>query len=169
MMKITSILCSLFSGNVVADHLQVGSLAPHFSAKTHEGGTFNLFERKGKWTVLYFYPKDDTPGCTKQACAFRDSIELIRKQDAEVYGISRDDTKSHQKFVEKYHLNFPLLADPQGTITKAFGAEGLMGFPKRWTFIIDPELTIRWIQKNVDPAQNASEVAREVERLKKSK
>src|SRR5690606_11227439 len=103
--------------------LKIGDTAPLFKAKTQEGSEFDLSTRKGEWTVLYFYPKSDTPGCTKQACAFRDNIEKIRGQDAEVYGISVNSVKDQAKFHEKYHLNFTLLADPQAEVVKLYGTK----------------------------------------------
>ena len=148
--------------------LEVGTTAPLFSTHTTDNILFKLQERTGKWTVLYFYPKDDTPGCTNQACAFRDTIDLIRKQNAEVYGISQDNVASHKKFTEKYQLNFLLLADTDGKISRAYGTDGVLGFSKRWTFIIDPARKIRWLQKDVDPAYNAKEVAMVLEQLQKS-
>ena len=148
-----------------ADAPPVGSAAPTFQLRSTEGSDFSLDARKGKWTVLYFYPKDDTPGCTRQACAFRDSIQVIRKQGAEVYGISQDSVESHKQFISKHQLNFPLLADVKGEVSKRYGADGTFGFSKRWTFIVDPELKIRWVQKNVDPALNAKEVAAQLTSL----
>lgn len=145
--------------------LAVGSPAPPFTIKTETNEDFVLESRKGWWTVLYFYPKDGTPGCTKQACAFRDGIELIRKQGAEVYGVSQDGVERHRKFVEEHKLNFGLLADVKGEVAKAYGADGVLGFSKRWTYIMGPDLTVRWVKKNVDPALNAKEVATELEKL----
>jgi thioredoxin-dependent peroxiredoxin len=167
-MTLKSLVGSFFTGTVIAGEvLSLGAQAPLFSAKNHAGAPFSLADRKGNWTVLYFYPKDDTPGCTKQACAFRDSIDVIRKRGAEVFGISRDSVENHRKFIEKHKLTFPLLSDAEGSISKAYGADGMFGFSKRWTFIVDPELRIRWIQRDVDPAMNASEVASELDRLVK--
>ena len=110
--------------------------------------------------MLYFYPKADTPGCTKQACAFRDSIKLIREQNAEVYGISTDNVESLQAFQQKYHLNFPLLSDPDAAVTEAYGVKmPIVKYAKRRTFIIDPQLVIRKIDEDVDPALDAQHVA----------
>jgi peroxiredoxin Q/BCP len=142
-----------------------GQAAPLFQLKTDKGVLFKLAEHKGQWTVLYFYPKDDTPGCTKQACAFRDSIAAIRKLGAEVYGLSQDSVESHQKFIAKHGLTFPLLADVDGSAAKGYGADGMLGYSKRWTFIVGPDLKVRWVQKNVDPALNAKEVAQEISKL----
>jgi thioredoxin-dependent peroxiredoxin len=167
-MKIWSLLIALFTTAAAAvDIAKVGNPAAPFSLKTDKGALFSLSDRKGKWTVLYFYPKDETPGCTKQACAFRDSIAVIRAQGAEVYGISKDDVESHQHFIAKHQLNFSLLADPDGKVIEAYGAKGMFGFAKRWTFIIGPDLTLRWKQTDVDPAMNAKEVTNVLRELQK--
>lgn len=162
---------SLFSTLIVpllshAKELQVGDPAPSVELLTSESEKFNLMERKGKWTVLYFYPKADTPGCTKQACAFRDNVEKIRKLDAEVYGVSADDVNDLKKFKEKHKLNFPLLADPKRKVIEAFGAAmPLLPVSKRWTFIIGPDLKVAAIEKDVDPAKDAQQVAQKLKSL----
>jgi peroxiredoxin Q/BCP len=151
-----------------AVELKAGDPAPLFSVQTQDGSEFDLAARKGQWTVLYFYPKADTPGCTKQACAFRDGIAVIRAEGAEVYGISTDTVQDQAAFHQKYHLGFPLLADPDGRVTNAYGAKmPSVTMSKRWTFIIDPTLTIRQVQRDVDPAIDAQRVATEIARLKK--
>jgi thioredoxin-dependent peroxiredoxin len=167
-MMILSILSSILGGRSQAASLQVGSPAPTFQTQTDKGEPFSLEHRQGKWSVLYFYPKDDTPGCTKQACAFRDSIEMIRNEGAEVFGISKDSVESHKKFVDKFKLNFPLLADPDGKIIKSYGVSGTLGFAKRWTFIVDPQLKVRAIQEDVNPTTNAADVANTLKELKKA-
>jgi len=149
--------------------LKAGDPAPLFTAKTQDGGVFSLASQKGQWTVLFFYPRAGTPGCTKQACAFRDSIKVIRDEGAEVYGISTDSVEDQAAFHKEHHLAFPLLADPDGTVTEAYGAKmPLLTMSKRWTFIIDPTLTIRQVQRDVDPAQDAQRVAAELARLKQA-
>ena len=149
--------------------LKTGNPAPLFTTKNHEGTPFSLSDRTGKWTVLYFYPKADTPGCTKQACAFRDSIEKIRELGAEVYGVSSDTVESLKKFHEKYHLNFPLLADPKAEIINSYEAKmPLLKIAKRWTFIVGPELKIRSIDQDVDPAMDAKKVAETIRELQKN-
>ena len=153
---------------VHAVELKVGDTAPEFSTKTHQGANFDLSSRKGKWTVLYFYPKAGTPGCTKQACAFRDNIESIRKLDAEVYGVSTDSVEAQSKFHVAQHLNFILLADPDLKIVALYGAKmPILSLSKRWTFIIDPTLKIRSINRDVDPVQDAKKVAASIEALRK--
>jgi peroxiredoxin Q/BCP len=152
----------------VASDLKLGDHAPALKLKTDQGTIFNLQSRKGQWTVLYFYPKAGTPGCTKQACAFRDSISQIRKLGAEVYGVSADNVEALQKFKKNQNLNFVLLADPKLDAIKAYGTKmPVVNISKRWTFIIDPELKIRSIDKNVDPVLDAKKVADTLQRLQK--
>jgi peroxiredoxin Q/BCP len=145
--------------------LQPGDDAPVFSAVADNGKTFDLESRRGHWTVLYFYPKAGTPGCTKQACAFRDGIDAIKKTGAEVYGISRDTLKAQRKFKKEHRLPFTLIADPHGEVIGAYGTEGFLGYSKRWTFLVDPSLTIRWVERDVDPALDAQRVAAELTKL----
>jgi peroxiredoxin Q/BCP len=157
----------IFSPLISAEEIKLGDTAPNFQTLTHENKNFDLSTRKGLWTVLYFYPKAETPGCTKQACAFRDTIELIRKQGADVFGISGDTVEDQEKFHKAHNLNFTLLADPEAKIISLYGSKiPLMKMSKRWTFIIDNELKIRSIEKDVDPAMDAARVAKEIEKLK---
>lgn len=150
-----------------AAELKPGDAAPLFRAATHDGGEFDLASRKGHWTVLFFYPKADTPGCTKQACAFRDNVKHLRAEGAEVFGISTDSVESQAAFHEKHRLAFTLLADPDGAVTKAYGAKmPVVNVSRRWTFVIDPTLTIRQVERDVDPALDAKRVAAEIAKLK---
>ena len=149
-----------FWGSGSASDLKVGDPAPGVKLKTDEGASFDLQSRKGQWTVLYFYPKADTPGCTKQACAFRDNISEIRKLGAEVYGVSADDIEALKKFKKNHNLNFTLLADPGLDVINEYGTKmPVVNISKRWTFVIDPELRIRAIEKDVDPVLDARRVA----------
>jgi len=159
-----------FVATAQAETLQVGQAAPTFQLQAQDGNQVSLAERKDKgWTVLYFYPKAGTPGCTKQACAFRDAIKTIRDQNAEVYGISTDEVKSLLSFHEKHKLTFTLLADPDAKITEAYGVKmPVVSIAKRWTFIIDPALIIRQIDNDVDPALDAQKVAESLKRLQAS-
>lgn len=116
--------------------LSVGTTAPDFTAKDTNGNTVNLSDFKGKTLILYFYPKDDTPGCTKEAQSFRDAYNEYQSKDIAVLGVSMDDEESHKKFTEKYNIPFPLLADSDGTLTKAYDVEG-GGYAKRVTYVID--------------------------------
>lgn len=140
----------------MTDWIEEGKKAPAFSLKATNGKTVKLSELKGKTVVLYFYPKDDTPGCTKEACAFRDRHAEIEKLGAVVLGVSPDDVASHGKFTEKFQLNFPLLADTDHAVAEKFGAwreknmygKKSMGV-QRSTFIIDGSGTVVKVWKKV--------------------
>lgn len=150
-----------------ADPPSIGSPAPLFRLPTHEGGEFDLAGRRGQgWTVLYFYPKAGTPGCTTQACAFRDAIDVIRRQGAEVFGISTDSVAALQAFHREHRLNFTLLADADALTTDAYGVKmPVLTMAKRRTFILDPDLIVRRIDEDVDPALDAQHVADSLKRL----
>lgn len=146
----------------------LNSPAPLFETKTQANVDFAMKNQKGRWTVLYFYPKAETPGCTKQACAFRDNITKITSLSADVYGISTDTVDAQAAFHKKHSLNFTLLADPDAKITTLYGSKmPVMSMSKRWTFIIDPELKIRSINKDVDPVKDAQQVADTLKDLQK--
>ncbi|MDM9380829.1 peroxiredoxin [Chlorogloeopsis sp. ULAP01] len=137
--------------------LAVGTDAPAFTAKDTNGNTVSLSDFKGKTVVLYFYPKDDTPGCTKQACSFRDATEEYKSKDIVVLGVSADDEASHQAFTQKYNLNFPLLADTDKTLIKAYDVDG-GGYAKRVTYVIDGNGKITHVDSNVNTPTHASDV-----------
>jgi len=145
--------------------LKEGDKAPDFSADTGGGGRASLSEFKGKNVVLYFYPKDDTPGCTKEACAFRDAYDKFRKKGAVVLGVSTDPVKSHDKFTEKFKLPFTLLSDPDKKIVQDYGVWGEKSFmgrkymgTHRMTFLIGPDGRIKKIWPKVKPDEHAEEV-----------
>ncbi|WAC40768.1 thioredoxin-dependent thiol peroxidase [Pedobacter sp. SL55] len=145
--------------------LQEGGKAPEFSAKDQNGNTVTLNQFKGKKVVLYFYPKDDTPGCTAEACDFRDNYQGLQAKGIEVLGVSVDDEKSHQKFINKHSLPFTLLADTDKQIVEAYGvwAEKNMYGKKymgtnRATFVIDEEGNIAHIIKKVDTKNATAQV-----------
>jgi peroxiredoxin Q/BCP len=137
--------------------LSVGTDAPAFTAKDTNGNTISLSDFAGKTVVLYFYPKDDTPGCTKQACSFRDSQAEYKDKDVVVLGVSADDEVSHQAFTNKYNLNFPLLADSQKSIITAYDVDG-GGYAKRVTYIIDGNGKIIDVDAAVNTTTQASDV-----------
>jgi peroxiredoxin Q/BCP len=171
LLKISTILAvvlSLLSVGVQAEPLAVGSKAPDFVLKNQEGQTVSLAARAGQgWTVLYFYPKAGTPGCTTQACAFRDAIKQVRDQNAEVYGISTDEVPALAEFHKEHRLNFTLLSDADARVTEAYGVKmPVVKMAKRWTFIVDPDLVIRDINDQVDPALDAQTVAERIRQLK---
>jgi peroxiredoxin Q/BCP len=145
--------------------LKEGDLAPDFKASTNTGDEVSLAGFKGKDVVLYFYPKDDTPGCTKEACAFRDHFADFKKKGIVVLGVSVDPVKSHEKFVEKYKLPFPLLADDERKIVNAYGVWGEKVFmgrrymgTNRVTFWIGPDRKIKRIWPKVKPEEHAEEI-----------
>ena len=156
-------------GQASADtELSVGSIAPEFTLKDQNFKSHNLADYKDKWVVLYFYPKDDTPGCTTEACQFRDDIFEIRALNANIIGISLDDSKSHEEFAKKYSLPFPLLADTEGVVTNAYGALlkiGPIKFAKRHTFIIGPDGLIKKIYRNVIPKKHSQEIITDLKEL----
>ncbi|MGC9503891.1 peroxiredoxin [Baaleninema sp.] len=141
--------------------LSAGSVAPDFTAKDTNGNTVKLSDFKGKTVVLYFYPKDDTPGCTKEAQGFRDSYPEFQGKDIVVLGVSMDDEASHKQFAEKYGLPFQLVADVDGAITKAYDVEG-GGYAKRVTYIIDSEGNIAKVFDTVNTASHAKDVLESV-------
>ena len=136
-----------------------GRAAPDFALPSDDGRTVKLSDYRGKQpVVLYFYPKDETPGCTKEACAFRDSLAEFKKAGVEVLGVSVDSVEAHRKFREKESLNFTLLSDEKKEVTQRYGVLGTLGFASRVTFIIDKDGTIRKIYRDVSPAEHAEEV-----------
>lgn len=146
----------------------VGAAAPDFRLPDQTGRLHSLADYAGRWLVLYFYPKDDTPGCTKEACNFRDDIARVRKLGAEVVGVSLDDTASHAAFANKHGLPFPLLADQGGAVAASYGALRdlmVMKIAKRMTFIIDPQGRVAQRYLDVDPDVHAAEVLADLERL----
>jgi peroxiredoxin Q/BCP len=137
--------------------LEVGTTAPSFTTTDDEGNSVSLSDFKGKMVVLYFYPKDDTPGCTKQAQSFRDSFSEYQDKDMVVLGVSRDDQASHKMFKEKYGLPFTLLSDSDGSIIKAYDVDG-GGYAKRVTYIIDGEGKIVHVDSNVNTSTHAGDI-----------
>jgi peroxiredoxin Q/BCP len=146
--------------------------APDFSLPDQTGKVHKLSDYKGQWLVLYFYPKDDTPGCTVEACSFRDDRDDIAEQTgAAIVGISKDDIKSHKKFAEKHRLTFPLLADESGSVIEAYGAWGKKMFGVagilRKTFLIDPDGIVQKVYGRVTPLGHSKKVLEDLQQLKK--
>ncbi len=137
--------------------LAVGTDAPAFTVKDTNGETVSLSDFAGKTVVLYFYPKDDTPGCTKQACSFRDAHVNYQGKDIVVLGVSADDQAAHQAFTQKYDLNFPLLADTEKAMIKAYDVDG-GGYAKRVTYVIDGNGKIIHVDASVNTSSHASDV-----------
>jgi len=145
--------------------LQIGDVAPDFSLSDTHGNLVRLSDLKGKRVVLFFYPRDNTPGCTKEACGFRDAYADYQAQDMVVLGISTDDAKSHAKFVTKYGLPFPLLCDQGGKVAETYESYGLKKFMgkeylgiSRNTFVVSADGTIEQIYKKVKPEIHAAQV-----------
>jgi peroxiredoxin Q/BCP len=151
-----------------ANELNVGDAAPEFELVDQHMKTHKLGDYAGKWVVMYFYPKDDTPGCTTEACNFRDDIFKIRELNAEVLGVSLDSAESHAKFAEKHGLPFSLLSDAETEIAQKYGCLTSMGplkYAKRHTFIIDPNGNLAQIYRDVRPKTHASEVIADLQLL----
>lgn len=137
--------------------LAVGTKAPEFTTKDTQGNSVSLSDFAGKTVVLYFYPKDDTPGCTKQACSFRDHHDTYQSKDIVILGVSKDDEGAHQAFTQKYNLNFPLLADTDGSIIRAYDVDG-GGYAKRVTYVIDPQGSIIHVDASVNTSTHATDI-----------
>lgn len=146
--------------------------APDFSLTDQDGNIKTLADYAGTWLVLYFYPKDDTPGCTVEACSLRDANDDLIAAGAQVVGISKDDTDSHRKFKAKHQLNFTLLSDPEGKTIEAYGAWGKKMFGRegilRKTFIIDPAGIIRKVYGRVTPAGHGTQVLQDLATLQQA-
>ena len=148
--------------------LMTGSDAPAFNLQDQNGEWHTLEEYKGQWLAIYFYPKDDTPGCTKEACNFRDNIYAFKAIDAAVVGISVDDVESHKKFSDKYKLPFTILADDSSETAKAYGVlrdYKLIKLASRQSFLVDPEGKIARHYADVDPDTHTDEVLADIKNL----
>ncbi len=137
--------------------LTVGTSAPAFTAKDTQGKTVSLTDFAGKNVVLYFYPKDDTPGCTKEACSFRDNYAVYQGKDVAVLGVSADDEGSHQRFTEKFNLPFPLLADVNRSIMQAYDVDG-GGYAKRVTYVINPQGAVSHVYSTINTETHATDI-----------
>jgi peroxiredoxin Q/BCP len=149
--------------------IQTHTQAPDFSLPDQDGIIHTLSQYRGKKVLLYFYPKDSTPGCTTEACNFRDGYKDLTKRGLVILGVSKDDSKSHKKFATKYELPFPLLADTEGILCQAYGVWGLKKFMgreymgiKRASFLINEQGVIEKVYEEVKVKEHASDVARDV-------
>lgn len=150
--------------------LTVGDPAPEFTLPSDRGDTISLSDYRGRRVVLYFYPRDNTPGCTKEACGFRDAYDAFSDRETVILGVSTDAVKSHQKFVAKHELPFPLLADEDAAVSTAYGVYGLKKFMgkefmgiKRSTFVIDPQGNIETIYAKVKAETHAQTVLQDLD------
>ena len=140
---------------------KVGDKAPDFNLPDAKGDLHRLSNYSGKWLVLYFYPKDDTPGCTKEACHFRDDLAQLEKLGAKVVGISVDDSKAHGDFAKKYNLPFPLLSDKSGVVAESYGALTnllVVKLAQRYTFLIDAQGNIAKVYLSVDTSRHSQQI-----------
>lgn len=149
--------------------LSVGDLAPDFTLPDADGNSISLSALRGKRVVLYFYPRDNTPGCTKEACAFRDAYPDFQAKDIVILGVSADDAKSHNKFITKHNLPFPLLIDEGGKVAESYGSYGLKKFMGkefmgvfRHTFVIDPNGKLEKIYRKVKPEFHPAQILDEL-------
>ena len=151
----------VWRGLRISPRLMEGDIAPEFQLKDQNGTMRELKTYRGRWLVLYFYPRDETPGCTREACNFRDTFLKIQSLNAEVVGISVDDTDSHARFANRHHLPFPLLADTDGRTAATYGALlklGPLRFARRHTFILTPQGRVGKIFRQVNPDHHAAEI-----------
>lgn len=146
--------------------ISAGTQAPEFSVPNQDNKTVKLSDFKGKFVLLFFYPKDETPGCTKEACEFRDNYTTLKKLDTVVFGVSRQDAKSHKKFIAKHSLPYDLLIDKDGALAKAFGVGTMpiVGFHKRQSVLIGPDGKVVRFYENVDPGTHVPEVIADVKK-----
>ena len=165
---LTGVIMFFSSQAAQADTPEVGQPAPNFKLPDQNGKIHTLNNFRGKWLALYFYPKDDTPGCTEQACKFRDDLHKLEALGANVVGISVDNTTSHAKFAKEYNLPFPLLADNNGETAAQYDSLlnlVIIKFAKRNTFLIDPDGKIAKIYLSASTSRNSIEVIEDLKKL----
>ena len=146
--------------------LAEGAQAPALSATAHDGTAIDLANLGGVPTLVFFYPKDGTPGCTKEACAFRDVWKSYQDAGVGIVGVSADSLESHREFAEEHALPFPLVADEDGAWTKAFGVDSTLGMTSRESFLIGPDGTVAKVYPGVDPGVHAAEVLKDAQALR---
>ena len=168
-MALSCLVAGFASSAPAAEHLKVGDKAPLVEGKDQDGKVWKMSDEVGKKAILlYFYPKDDTPGCTKEACGFRDRISDLKKENVEVIGVSFDSPESHQKFISKFNLNFPLLADTDGKIAEAYGAKMAgRNMARRVSFLIGKDGKIAHITDVMNADTHLTEMKDAVEKMKK--
>ena len=167
-LSIVTTLCLLLINGESISEINTGQVAPNFNLQDQNGEWHTLDNYKGKWVVLFFYPKDQTPGCTTEACNFRDNIFEFEKLNAQILGVSVDDVESHQAFSEKYSLPYPILADVNKECATEYGVLGkfmMMTIAKRQSFLINPEGSIVKLYKKVDPDTHTKEVIVDLKQL----
>lgn len=168
MTVLITILTTVFAASARAETPAAGEIAPDFRLQDQHGDWHELEDYRGRWVTLYFYPKDDTPGCTTEACAFRDDIFAFRRLGAAILGVSLDDVDSHREFAEKYSLPFSLLADTGGEVAEAYSVKTIRGdmtYATRQTFLIDPDGRIARHYERVDPEAHSKQVLADLSAL----
>jgi peroxiredoxin Q/BCP len=161
-------LLALALSATASDLVSVGQPAPEFELFDQNGELHSLEDYRDQWVVLYFYPKDETPGCTTEACEFRDNIFAFKEINAQILGVSLDNVESHQKFAEHHDLPFPLLADSEGKAAEAYGVKTKMfgmTVAKRQTFLIDPDGNLAKHYEKVKPASHSTQVLADLMKL----
>jgi peroxiredoxin Q/BCP len=148
--------------------IDVHTTAPDFKLLDQDGKEHSLAEHRDGYTLVYFYPKDDTAGCTQEACVIRDMYQDFESNGVKVFGISADSVESHKKFAEKYGLPFTLLSDPDQKVITAYGAKGLL-FNKRISYLIGPDGTVAKAYPDVDPAHHGADILKDIYALKEAK
>ena len=161
-LSIIMISCNLYSDEV---NITKGQIAPDFTLLDQNGNSHTLSSYQGKRVVVYFYPKDDTPGCTKEACAIRDSYDDFRSQDIVVFGISYDNSVTHQKFIKKYNLPFNLLSDLDKSVSELYGTKGAF-FPMRKTFLINEKVLVVKVYNQVSVLDHGNDILRDFNAIK---
>jgi peroxiredoxin Q/BCP len=148
--------------------LNTKTSAPNFKLLDQDGKEHSLLYHRGSYILIYFYPKDDTPGCTKEACVIRDMYKDFESNGVKVFGISSDSVESHKKFAGKYQLPFTLLSDPKKEVIKKYGADGTL-FTKRISYLVGPNGMIEKVYPEVDPTTHGVEILKDIYTLKDSK
>jgi peroxiredoxin Q/BCP len=165
---LSQLRAGLMGGGTSTPELRTGAAAPAFALPDQQGRVHRLADYQGRWLVLYFYPRDATPGCTKEACGFRDGYPLLQRLQVALLGVSTDHPASHQAFADRYRLPFPLLADVDGQVSQAYGTLFRLGplrFSRRHSFIIDPEGRMARIYRAVSPGGHSAAVVRDLRAL----
>jgi thioredoxin-dependent peroxiredoxin len=165
---VAAALCVAVSGLVACGSVQrpdggtgllpVGAIAPDLAGTTRAGERLTLSTQRGRAAVVYFYPMDGTPGCTREACAFRDAFDQYSTRGLTIFGVSQDSADSHRQFSQRQNLPFPLVADEDGSVTRAYGVPSRIGLSSRVTFLIDPQGRVARVWPDVDPGVHATEV-----------
>jgi thioredoxin-dependent peroxiredoxin len=163
--RLGTLILALFVPVLAPAAPATGAMAPAFRLQDQHDAWVSLADQRGSWLVLYFYPLDDSPGCTAEACEFRDNIFAFRKLGVNVLGISVQDVASKKEFAGRYHLPFPVLADQDKSVARAYGVLGILGFARRETFVVDPQGRIAKHYASVDPKEHSRQLLQDLRAL----